>query len=357
MAPGKTEVPSGRRRKPAAPAAKAAAKPVPKKAVPEKAGTAAEGIRTCFLGVDSMGLAVLSRLRTPAVTGARTVLADSRAGRPPRGVADAEFVFDRKLALESGDDAPPLVEARGRLGESLSEADLVFLFAEADAGETAPLVRQVVLALGGVKKRQRVLAFTCHSQASSRRSNNLTRRLGKVCDSVVNYFGAEGLVRRDRGLVAPRRRAVEDIAAFADAVAVSAMEPGTLSLDLADLVAVMTARGKILWGRGEGSGEDRAARAVGAALDDGRGGGLDLAGAGVLMVMTTGDENLKMRELEIVNRAFLDRAGEQARVFSGVGFDGAPGRVRIFFLASGLPLPRWKADNDRYFRVTEWRRK
>ncbi|MBV8062668.1 MAG: cell division protein FtsZ, partial [Nevskia sp.] len=113
--------------------------------------------------------------------------------------------------------------------------------------------------------------------------------------------------------------------------------PGMMNVDFADVKTVMANRGMAMMGLGAASGEDRAKKAVEAALSSPLLDDLELTGARGILVNITCDESLTLDELELVNERINEIASAEVDMKCGTSFDPAlGGELRVTVVATGL---------------------
>jgi cell division protein FtsZ len=113
--------------------------------------------------------------------------------------------------------------------------------------------------------------------------------------------------------------------------------PGMMNVDFADVKTVMANRGMAMMGLGSASGEDRAKKAVEAALSSPLLDDLELIGARGILVNITCDESLTLDELELVNERINEIASAEVDMKCGTSFDPAlKGELRVTVVATGL---------------------
>jgi len=112
--------------------------------------------------------------------------------------------------------------------------------------------------------------------------------------------------------------------------------PGLINLDFADLRTIMAGMGKATMGTGEASGEDRALRAVQAAisnplLDDA------VAGARGLIISITGGDDLGLMEVDEAASHLRSLVDPEADIIWGSAFNpDLTGRIRVSLVATGI---------------------
>jgi cell division protein FtsZ len=113
--------------------------------------------------------------------------------------------------------------------------------------------------------------------------------------------------------------------------------PGQINLDFADVKTVMANRGKAMMGMGSAKGEDRAMRAVEAALSSPLLDDLELSNARGILLSMSCDRSLKMGEMRKINERVQQIAHEDADFKFGTSLDSSlDGEMRVTVVATGL---------------------
>jgi cell division protein FtsZ len=113
--------------------------------------------------------------------------------------------------------------------------------------------------------------------------------------------------------------------------------PGMVNVDFADVKTVMLNRGKAMMGMGSASGDDRAQRAVEAALSSPLLDDIELANARGVLVNISCDNSLGLEEVELVMQRVMDIASDDVDVKYGTSLDPSlNGELRVSVVATGL---------------------
>jgi len=113
--------------------------------------------------------------------------------------------------------------------------------------------------------------------------------------------------------------------------------PGMINLDFADVRTVMSARGMAMMGIGKAGGDDRAKKAVEAALSSPLLDDIEIRGARGILVNITCDESLTLDEQEYIMQHVGDVASEEADIKCGTAIDPSlNGEIRVTVVATGL---------------------
>ena len=115
------------------------------------------------------------------------------------------------------------------------------------------------------------------------------------------------------------------------------VRPGLVNLDFADVETIMKGMGKAMMGTGEAEGENRAAEATNAALNNPLIDEYSLQGAKGLLVNITGGEDLTMFEVdEAVNKIRAEVDSEAELIFGSIEDIKLNGKIRVSIVATSL---------------------
>ncbi len=119
------------------------------------------------------------------------------------------------------------------------------------------------------------------------------------------------------------------------------VSPGLVNLDFADIRTVMAEMGKAMMGTGEAEGENRAARAAEAAINNPLLEDTSMSGAKGLLINITGGEDMTLFEVDQAMNRIREEVDEEANILFGSAIDdNAQGRMRVSVVATGIDRPQ-----------------
>ena len=112
------------------------------------------------------------------------------------------------------------------------------------------------------------------------------------------------------------------------------------NIDLRDARTVLADSGTAIMGTGKASGENKAKEAINAALDSPLLNNNKITGAkNVLLLIVSGDNEVTMDEIGIINEHIQAEAGHNANIIMGVGEDMDLGdKISVTVVATGFPM-------------------
>ncbi len=122
------------------------------------------------------------------------------------------------------------------------------------------------------------------------------------------------------------------------------VNPGLINLDFADIRTVMSEMGKAMMGTGEASGEDRASKAVEAAIDNPLLDNASIKGARGVLINITGGADLTLREVDQVASRICSEVDTDANIIFGTSLDKTvEGELRVSVIATGIDADQLSA--------------
>lgn len=116
--------------------------------------------------------------------------------------------------------------------------------------------------------------------------------------------------------------------------------PGLINLDFADIKTIMSNAGSALMGVGEASGDDKAQRAVEAAIDSPLV-EVNIEGARGVLINVTGGPDLTMAEIEESAQAITKRTAPDSNIIFGANIDESlKDKIKITVIATGFDSSR-----------------
>lgn len=237
-------------------------------------------------------------------------------------------------------------EDRDRIREMLDGTDLLFITAGMGGGTgtgAAPVIAEVAKELGILTVAVVTKPFPHEGGKRMNVALEGIQHLQQFVDSLILIPNEKlrlvlgGSISVKEGFKAANDVLQNAVQGISDLIT----RPGEINVDFADVRTVMGNRGMAMMGLGAASGEDRARRAVEAALSSPLLDDLELSGARGILVNITCDDSLTLDELELINERIMDIASGEADMKSGTSFDPSlDGELRVTVVATGLDAPK-----------------
>jgi len=233
-------------------------------------------------------------------------------------------------------------ESRERIKEVLAGTDMVFITGGMGGGTctgAAPIIAQIA------KKELGILTIAVVTKPflfeGTRRMTNAEEGISQLRNNVDTLIVIPNQkvmeVVNDKSTLLEAFKIADSVLnkgtkAIADLITV----PGIINLDFADIKTVMSNAGSALMGVGEAEGENRAQKAVEAAIDSPLV-EATIEGARGVLINVTGGPDLTMSEIEEAAKDITQRAAPDANIIFGATIDNElKGKIKISVIATGF---------------------
>jgi len=233
-------------------------------------------------------------------------------------------------------------ETRAEIVDALKGADLVFITAGLGGGTGSggiSVVAEAAKELGALTVAVVTRPFTFEGGQRARIAQDALVKLKDKVDTliVVPNDRIFTIINKDTPLL-KAFEAVDDVLkdavlGIADLIAM----PGIINVDFADVRSIMHEAGTALVGIGMSSGQDRAVKAVGQALNSPL---LEVSidGAKGVLFGVSGGRDLKMSEINDIARTISEAIDSNAKVIFGAYYDHKikSGHLKVTIIATGF---------------------
>ena len=234
--------------------------------------------------------------------------------------------------------------------EMLSEADMVFVTSGMGGGTgtgAAPVVANIAKELGILTIGVVTKPFQFEGQRRARQAEQGLMELKKACHSVIIIPNQRILKTVERGTTLREsflvvddvlRQAVEGISGLITT-------PGLISVDFADVRAVMSYMGRSVMGMGVSKGENRAIEAVEQAISSPLLEESSIEGAKGVLLNFTGGPNLAIHEVDEAATIIQERVDPDANIIFGtVISEQMADEIRVTVIATGFEEEKTKVE-------------
>lgn len=298
-------------------------------------------------GVGGGGVNAVNRMIEVGLKGVEFIAINTDAQALLMSDAETKLDIGRDLTRGLGAGADPTVGRTAaedhveEIRESLEGADMVFVTAGEGGGTGtggAPVVAKVARDAGALTVGVVTRPFTFEGNRRSSQAEAGIAELAKEVDTLI-------VIPNDRLLeISDRNISVLDAFRAADQVLLSGVQgitelittPGIINVDFNDVKAVMQDAGSALMGMGAATGEDRALRAVEAAISSPL---LEASidGAHGVLVFVQGGSNLGLQEINEAGTLVQEASHPSANIIFGHVYDDSLGdEFRVTVIAAGF---------------------
>ncbi len=304
--------------------------------------------RLKVLGLGGGGCNAINRMIELGINGVEFICANTDHQALQASLAPVNIQLGPKTTRGLGSGGNPAVgkaaaeESYREIASVLEGADMVFLTAGMGGGTgtgSIPVAAKVARGLGAVTI---AVVTTPFSFEMGRRQKNASEGLGALRPNTDTLIS----IPNDRLLyVAPKNLPLDVAFRLADDVLRQAVqgitelitEPGLINVDFAHVRHLMKLGGGALMSIGQGTGENKALKAIEDALDHPLLESTSLENAAGILVNFTSNNDLSLFEVEAALMHLQKQAGVQAEIVMGVTNDSRlDDRVQVFLLATGL---------------------
>jgi len=305
------------------------------------------------IGVGGGGCNTVNQMAQTGIGGVEFVVANTDRDHLEKCVTVNQLQLGPQLTRGLGAGSDPEIgrqaadEDRERIAEMLEGTDLLFITAGMGGGTgtgAAPVIAAVAKEMKILTVAVVTKPFPTEGKKRMAQAVNGIAELQQHVDSLIVIPNEKlKLVMGSSVTLMNAFKAANDVLQNA-VLGISDLitRPGMVNLDFADVRTVMSARGTAMMGVGKGSGEDRAKRAVEAALSSPLLDDIEIRGARGILVNITCDDTLMLDELEQIMQSIIDVGSEDADVKYGTSIDPSlNGELRVTVVATGLnPQPQ-----------------
>ncbi|MDP4009859.1 MAG: cell division protein FtsZ [Candidatus Shapirobacteria bacterium] len=237
-------------------------------------------------------------------------------------------------------------ESRERIKEVLQDTDMVFITGGMGGGTctgAAPVVADIA------KKELGILTIAVVTKPflfeGTRRMTNAEEGISQLRENVDTLIVIPNqkvmeVVNDKATLIEAFKIADSVLNKGTKAIADLITTPGLINLDFADIKSIMSNAGSALMGVGEAEGENKARKAVEAAIDSPLV-EVSIEGARGVLINITGGPDLTMAEIEESAKAITERTAPDSNIIFGATIDNAlKGKIKISVIATGFDSSR-----------------
>jgi cell division protein FtsZ len=311
------------------------------------------------IGVGGGGCNTVNQMASAGIEGVEFICANTDRDHLQKCVPMLQLQLGGEVTRGLGAGSDPAVgraaaeEDRDRIRDMLEGTDLLFITAGMGGGTgtgAAPVIAEVARELNILTVAVVTKPFPHEGKKRIGVALDGIKQLRQHVDSLILIPNEKlrmvlgGSVTLLNGFKAANDVLQNAVQGISDLIT----RPGMINVDFADVRTVMSNRGMAMMGLGAASGEDRAKRAVEAALASPLLDDLELDGAHGILVNITCDDTLTLDELELINERINEIASGEADMKSGTSFDpGLNGELRVTVVATGLDAVPQRAAEGR----------
>lgn len=314
-----------------------------------------DGLRTTavirVMGVGGGGCNTVNQMAACGINGVEFICANTDRDHLEKCVTNNQLQLGLEITRGLGAGSNPEIgrqsaeEDRERIAEMLEGTDLLFITSGMGGGTgtgAAPVIAEVAKELKILTVAVVTKPFPSEGKKRMAQATQGIIQLQQHVDSLIVIPNEKlklvlgGSVSLMNAFKAANDVLQNAVLGISDLIT----RPGEINLDFADVRTVMGSRGMAMMGIGKATGEDRAKKAVEAALSSPLLDDIEIRGARGVLVNITCDESLTLDEHDYIMQHISDVASEEADVKCGTSIDPSlQGELRVTVVATGLTSP------------------
>lgn len=302
-----------------------------------------------IVGVGGAGCNAISHMAKWNVKGIELIALNSDIADLKKTNADKKIQIGRELTKGLGAGMKPDIgkkaaeESRDEIMEALAGADIVFVAAGMGGG-TGTLAAGVVAEIAKQSKALTigvvVLPFSFEGQHRNRLAKSGLNDLKSKVDAIIVIPNDKIIKKEDKEQTVQEAFATSDdilrqaVQGISDLIVV----PGLINLDFADIKSIMLNSGPVLFGVGEGRGDNRVEEAVNMALNSPFI-NASIHGATGLLFNISGGDDLSLMDIQDVANLITKNVSSGAKIVFGAIQDNKmykDGTIKITVIATGV---------------------
>jgi len=311
-----------------------------------------DGLRTTavirVMGVGGGGCNTVNQMSQGGINGVEFICANTDRDHLEKCIPNNQLQLGTEITRGLGAGSNPEIgrqaaeEDRERIAEMLEGTDLLFITSGMGGGTgtgAAPVIAEVAKSMKILTVAVVTKPFPSEGKKRMAQAIQGITQLQQHVDSLIVIPNEKlklvlgGSVSLMNAFKAANDVLQNAVLGISDLIT----RPGEINLDFADVRTVMGARGMAMMGIGKAVGEDRAKKAVEAALSSPLLDDIEIRGARGILVNITCDESLTLDEHDYIMQHVGDVASEEADIKCGTSIDpGLNGEIRVTVVATGL---------------------
>ncbi len=311
------------------------------------------------VGVGGGGMNAVDRMIDADLRGVEFFVVNTDEQVLKKSTAENQIQIGQKTTRGMGAGGDPdiglraAMEDKENIASALRGADMVFVTAGMGGGTgtgAAPIIAEVARELGALTVGVVTIPFEVEGRKRMELARQGVEALRDKVDTLITIKNEQLFKIIDRATsVNVAFRMVDDILHNAvKGISDLINTAGVVNVDFADVRAIMGETGDAIMGAGEGVGDNRAADAVGLAINNVLLEETGIEGATALLINVCGGEDMSITEWKEVSEIITEKADPRANIIIGLTVDQSLSeRIRVTVIATGFRKKQAEAPQQR----------
>ncbi len=306
--------------------------------------------RIKVIGVGGGGSNAVDHMTTMGIKGVDCAVMNTDVQVLGRSQAPEKIQIGKKVTRGMGTGGNPelgrqaALDDKDLIRESLEGVNILFVTAGFGGGTgtgAAPVVAQIARELGILTVGVVTKPFTFEGK---RRMNQAEHGLKEFRDHVntivcIPNDKVFNMINQDTPLYDAYRMTDQILFQAVESISRVIIMPGMINLDFADIATILSIQGGAVIGFGEGTGKDKAAKAIQSALASPLLETRELGGAKGILISIVGGRDLSLYEVNNAIGSIHEIADEDANILIGAIIDDdITDRAMVTLIATGLSI-------------------
>lgn len=306
------------------------------------------------IGAGGAGGNAINRMIEGGLAGVEFIAVNTDAMALTHNKAQHRIQIGQRLTKGLGAGANPQVgmeamkEDYKKIEELVRGSDMVFITAGMGGGTgtgSAPIIAEVSRKMNILTIAIVTYPFLFEGKIRERNAKKGIEELKKFVDTIIIIQNQKllSVVDRNTPLNLAFKKVDEVLYNATRGISDLISVHGLVNLDFADVRTIMNGKGEALIGIGKAEGENRAARASYAAINNQMLDEMSIAGAKGVLINITGGEDLTLFDVGDATDAVYKAAGEDSEtniIFGAVTDSTMKGKIQVTIIATGINQPR-----------------
>lgn len=314
--------------------------------------------RIKVVGIGGGGSNVVDHMVGLGIQGVEYAVINTDAQALAKSVATEKIQIGKKITRGMGTGGNPelgrqaALDDKELLNEMIEGVDILFIASGFGGGTgtgAAPVIAQVAHDKGALTVGIITKPFTFEGPKRMAQAEKGVIEFRETVDTIISIPNDKlfDMISQDTPLYEAYRLTDQIVYQAVESISQIIAQPGLINLDFADIKAILSIKGGAIIGFGEGSGKDKAVKAIQTALSNPLLETKDIRGAKGILISIVGGKDLSLYEVNNAIGSVHEIADEDAHILIGaIVQDELKDKALVTLIATGLDVELY----ERYSR-------